>query len=788
MQTSAPDNPEPEPTPPRTPPSPWQRRLRFTARVSLAGALLATVAGVVYLTALVRTTPGVYDLRQATSARPSVLLSADGETLATFSRGPVQRVTVDEVSPHLISALLATEDRRFHEHAGVDLKRSLAALYFTLTGRLQGGSTLTQQLARNLFPEEIGRSRSLHRKLKELVTALRMEQHYSKNEILEAYLNTAPFLFNAVGVEMAARTYWGKSAAELDEVESATLVGMLKGPRYYNPVLNPERARERRNLVLAQMHARGAFDATQLRRLTAHPLRVSLTRSADAPALAPHFSAHARRWLLAWAESSGHDLYTDGLVIESTLVMDLQRAAERSVARQAEALQQIANVEWSQPTLASTSLGNAKLPRRTEPFAYFWKRRPDLLAAAMRETPEFRRAVEQGLSEAEALRRLASDADWLARVKAQKTRLEAGFVAMDPATGEVKAWVGSRDFRVDQFDHVARAARQPGSTFKPFVYGAALESGFRPQRSYLDQVVEIRAGDGSVWKPTDMSGPSGEAMSLRDGLVHSRNTIAAQVMQEVGVERVVAFAQAAGVNQSRLDPVPSLALGTSPVTLLEMVNAYATIAHEGVRREPIVVKRIRDREGRVIAEFGSSPRRAMSPDSAVTLVDMLRGVVTQGTGTMVRTRFGIAADIAGKTGTTQNNTDGWFILMHPQLVAGAWVGFNDSRVTMRSDYWGQGGHNAILLVGDFFRDAIRRGAVDTHARFAPPQSPQAVMASWGVVADEREGASIARLEVLPQPEPADTLASDEPPKTSQELDRVIQNLGRSTWSSSVVSQ
>lgn len=773
--------------PPPSGKAPRARRWRH-ARIALwsgvAGAVLATVAGAAYITHLVRHTPDVQDLRQVTSARPSVLLSADGELLATFSRGPTQRVTVDEVSPHLIDALLATEDHRFHDHGGVDYKRLVAALYNTATGRTQGGSTLTQQLARNLFPEEIGRSRSLHRKLKELVTALRLEAHYSKQQILEAYLNTAPFLFNAVGVEMAARTYWNKPAAELNELESATLVGMLKGPRYYNPVLNPDRARERRNLVLAQMHKRGTLQPERFRELAAQPLRVSLNRHADAPGPAPHFSGHARKWLLAWAESTGHDLHADGLVIESTLEMDLQRAAEQAVARQTEALQQIANVEWSQPELMETSLGGARLPRRAEAFGHFWRQRPELLAAAVRETPEFRRAVDGGESEARALQQLLADKEWLATVKARKTRLEAGFIAMDPTSGEVKAWVGSRDFKHDQYDHVAQAARQPGSTFKPFVYGAALEGGIRPQRAYLDQAVEIRSVDGSVWKPTDMTAPSGMALTLRDGLVHSRNIITAQVMQDVGIDRVVSLARASGVSQSRLDPVPSLALGTSPVTLLEMVNAYATIAHEGVKREPLVIKRIRDREGRVIAEFGSSPRRAMSPETAATLVDMMRGVVTQGTGTMVRTRFGITqADVAGKTGTTQNNTDGWFILMHPHLVAGAWVGFNDSRVTMRSDYWGQGGHNAILLVGDFFRGALREGLVDARARFASPQTPQAVMASWPAVG-EREGASIARLEVEPGEPAAATPHEDAPPKSSQELDQLIQTIGRrESWSS-----
>jgi penicillin-binding protein 1A len=757
----------------------WRRALRMVGIVGFAGGMLGLAALTAYLVVLVRDAPDAQDLQQATSSRPSVLLSADGEPLTSFSRGTLQRVTVEQVSPHLVNALLATEDRRFHEHHGVDPLRLGAAAWSTLTGRVQGGSTITQQLARNLFPEEIGRSRSLHRKLKELVTALRIERHFSKQQILEAYLNTAPFLFNAVGVEMAARTYFGKPAAALDVLESATLVGMLKGPRYYNPVLNPERARQRRNLVLSQMELRGALPQGESRRLAAQALRVSLTRHTDPLGPAPHFALQARKWLLAWAETHGHDLYADGLVIESTLDLSLQAAAERAVDEQAQALQQVADLEWSRAELTEVGLGT-RLPRRAEAFGHFWKQRPELLSAALRDTPEFRHAVERGEPESQALRRLAADAELLARAKQAKTRLEAGLVAMDPGTGEVKAWVGSRDFNLDQYDHVAQATRQPGSTFKPFVYGAALELGMRPQQAYLDQAVEIRSTDGSLWRPTDMSGPSGQPMTLRDGLVQSRNTITAQVMQDVGIQRVVALAQAAGVDQSRLDPVPSLALGTSPVTLLEMVNGYATIASAGVRREPVFIKRIRDREGRVLAEFGASPRRAMSADSALMLVDMLRGVVRQGTGTAVRTRFGIQADVAGKTGTTQNNTDGWFILMHPGLVAGAWVGFNDSRVTLRSSYWGQGGHNAILLVGQFFRDVLKQGELDARARFPEPPSPGAVMASWSPVTDKREGASIARLEVVPGAEPAE---EDAPPKTSQELDQMIQNLGRKEmWS------
>jgi penicillin-binding protein 1A len=274
---------------------------------------------------------------------------------------------------------------------------------------------------------------------------------------------------------------------------------------------------------------------------------------------------------------------------------------------------------------------------------------------------------------------------------------------------------------------------------------------------------------GTVWRPTDMSGATGAPMTIRDGLALSKNTITAQVMQEVGIPRVVALAKSLGVDQSPLEAVPSLALGTSPVTLLEMVNAYASIAQVGSVHKPVFVKRIKDRTGRVIAEFGEAPRRGMSPEAATDLIDMMRGVVARGTGTQVRTRFGVTGDLAGKTGTTQKNTDGWFILMHPELVAGAWVGFNDARVTLRSSWWGQGGHNAVRLVGDFFRDAQKKGLVDPKASFPPPRVPVPAFdpaASAPEGANEGEGGSL---------DPANS--ADQPPKTAEELGQALSNMG-----------
>ncbi|MEW6706894.1 MAG: transglycosylase domain-containing protein [Pseudomonadota bacterium] len=760
---SAPSNaPSPRPAGTRARRWPWY---------ALAGGLALAAGAAVYLAAVLRSTPSIEDLRQVQAARPSVLLSADGQTLATFRRRQQEPVPLEQVSPHVVNALLATEDRRFFEHRGLDFRRLLAAAWHTLNGDTQGGSTLTQQLARNLFPEEIGRSRNLHRKLKEMVTALRIERVYTKRQILSHYLNSTPFLYNAVGIEMAARTYFDKPAAALDAAEAATLVGMLKGTHHYNPALFPERARKRRDLVLQQMADTGALDAAQAAQLRARPLKVTLNRQEDELGSAPHFAAHARRWLLDWAEAHDLDLYSDGLVVETTLDSRLQRLAVQAVQQQAQVLQRVADREWQ---------------------------RVPLPAAVLRETEPYKQARAAGATDAQALKRLAADKAAMAALRKAKIRLEAGFLAMDPATGEVKAWVGSRDFDQGQFDHVAQAQRQPGSTFKPIVYAAAMEAGIGPDRAYLDGPVEVRLDERTVWRPSDMSGFTGAMMSLRDGLVYSKNTITAQVSQQVGVPRIVSLAQAMGIDRSTLDPVPSIALGTSPVTLLEMVNAYCTIAAEGTRHKPLFIRRITSREGRVLAEFAPERSRALSPDTAADLIDMMRGVVHHGTGTMIKSRFSIAADVGGKTGTTQHNTDGWFILMHPGLVAGAWVGFDDQRITMRSDYWGQGGHNAVLLVGDFFRDALKARLLDTKAAFPPPRHPPPIVTTYlpedeigdhyGAIEDIVPGPQAPPVEasvpversssggVVVIGDPAGVQAMREsqgPPKTADELERAL---------------
>jgi penicillin-binding protein 1A len=681
----------------------WQRVRRPSWRG--VGWTVAAVPALMllYVLILIPFTPGIGDIRKAKVEQPAQVYSADGKLLAEFKPSNRVWVKLSDISPHVVDALVSTEDHRFYEHHGLDWRRTASAALHTFSGDRQGGSTITQQLARNLYPDEIGRAPTLTRKLKEAITAFKIEAVYTKDEILETYLNTVPFLYNAYGIEMASRTYFDKSAADLTVLESATLTGMLKGNSYYNPVLNPDRALERRNIVLAQMVKYGKLTPAAFDSLQKRPLRVDFERQTEPPGPAPHFSQQLRKWLIGWADRNDYNIYSDGLVVRTTIDARLQAMATQALAWQGNQLQSIANNAWD--TRAACA-GHK-----------------DVVNAFVRETPEYRAAKDTGLTDEAALERVSSDRAFMQKLCDDKTRVQAAFIAMDPRNGEIKAWVGSRDFGDDPFDHVQQARRQPGSTFKPFVYGAAFEGGAKPDDTLIDQPVEIPLAGGEIWRPTDETPPSGKPVTLRDALAFSRNRITAQLMQNVGPAKVARLARQMGVRDSRLDAVPSLALGTSPVTLKEMVSAYSTIADRGAYIAPMMVTRIEDRNGNVLAEFRpAAPEQALPVASAQTLVETMRAVIDKGTGSAIRSRFGIRADVAGKTGTTQDNADGWFILMHPQLVAGAWVGFNDSRVTLRSDYWGQGAHSALPIVGDFFQRALRARLVDARVRFA--EEPQ----------------------------------------------------------------
>ena len=730
---------QPQETRASTEPKPFVEKLlnklRHPTRKDILWGLAALpMLAVLYVLVLIPFTPSISDIKKAHIVQPARIMTADGKELGMFKRANRVWVKLHDISPSVVHALIDTEDRRFYEHHGLDFTRTAGAALNTFAGDRQGGSTITQQLARNLYPDEIGRAPTITRKIKEAITALKIEAVYSKDEILETYLNTVPFLYNAYGIEMAARTYFDKPASQLTVLESATLVGMLKGTAYYNPVMNPERAEQRRNTVMAQMVKRGDLKESEFNRLKDHPLKVNFEMQDEPTGPAPHFMQQLRKWLINWADENDYDIYADGLVVYTTIDSRLQTWATQAVTRQGNQLQALANNAWS-------GKANGWSPAVK-----------DLVKAFVRESAEFKTALAKGESDEEALKRLLADGDFMKKLREQKTMVQAGFMALDPQSGEIRAWVGSRDFEQDKFDHVQQARRQPGSTFKPFVYGAAFLQGAKPEDTFIDEVPSIPLPGGKVWRPTDGGTPSGEPMTLRSGLVYSKNTITAQVMQQVGPAKVANLARDMGVKQSKLDEVLSLALGTSPVTLYEMVTSYGTMANGGYYIEPRFVTRIEDRHGNVLAEFVMpKPKSALPTDTDRTLVDVMRGVVDRGTGAAIRSRFGLRGDLAGKTGTTQDNTDGWFILMHGQLVAGAWVGFNDNRVTLRSDYWGQGAHSALPIVGDFFSQVQRNRMFDPNAKLAQPnaalgeigQAPEAPASAPSAADDAASAASAA---------------------------------------------
>ena len=500
----------------------WPQRLKRGLQWTGVAATGAAAAAAVYICVLVYSTPDVDELRRAQSVRASVILSSDGEVIGRFSNVYQAPVTLKDVPKDLVNALIATEDRRFYEHNGIDPARIVGSAWGILNGRMQGGSTITQQLSRNLFPQEIGNEKSLNRKLREAITALRLERHSSKAQILESYLNSAPFLYNVRGIEMASRTYFDKPASQLDTAQCATLVGMLKGSQRYNPVRNPERARDRRNLVMSQMVRRGDLTAARYEQLRQQPLVLAFKRPEDGDiGQARHFVARVREQLVEWADAHDVDLDTDGLVIRTTLDAKLQRIAQDAVVQQVGLLQRLAGEEWADARMRAARIKPSAEPAKGAgaPFAQFWREHPVMLPEMARDTPEFRLARQGGQTDAQALATVLADTATMDKLRDEKTRLSAGFVAIDPATGAVRAWVGSPDFAREQFDHVAQAKRQPGSTFKPFVYGAAMQRGISTEHRYLDGAIDIALADGGVWQPTDGSGPSGEMMTMREGLV-----------------------------------------------------------------------------------------------------------------------------------------------------------------------------------------------------------------------------------------------------------------------------
>ena len=689
------------------------QRLKDPDTRLVTSALLLACVGLIVMgigwILILRDLPSNVEINRSRFAESSVVLSADGEELTRYADRNRTWVPLDSISQHVVDALIAVEDHRFYEHSGIDHRRIFGAVFKTVSGDVQGGSTITMQFARNAFPT-LANDGPIARKIKEWILALKLEGRHSKDEILEMYLNTVPFMYNAFGIEAGARTYFQKSAIDLDVDEAATLVGMLKGTVYYNPVRNPERSHERRNIVLSQMIRHGYLDRDDYEAIRDEETELNFRRMTRGDDVAPYFAEYLRLWLDEWAEDNGYNLYTDGLRIHTTLDAELQAAAEEAVQRIGADLQAVADVEWSSSSIPyrSTNASSFRgVAENVDAFAYFWEAHPQLSDYLLRRTPRYRSLSQSGLGEEEALDSLRQNQAYVDSVHTVYQTLQASLVAIDPRTGEVKAWVGGRDFNRSQFDNVAQSRRQPGSTFKPFVFGAALDRGYRSTHLVRDEAFEfVDPQTGRRWAPRNVGGISGREMTLEDALALSMNTVAARLTVEVGPERVADMARRAGIT-SDLDVVPSLGLGTSEVSLLELTSGYASIASMGRYHEPTFVLHIEDVNGRVVARFERTSRQAMSPSIAYELIDMMRSVLDYGTGIRMRTAYGASGEFAGKTGTSQDGADGWFMFMHPNLVVGAWVGFPTSAITFRGNYWGQGSRTALPIVGAFFQNARR---------------------------------------------------------------------------------
>ena len=654
--------------------------------------------------------PSLQELENPELQLATVAFMADGSELARYAHQNRSFVTYDDISPNVINALVSTEDHRFYNHWGIDLFRFFVSAVKSAMGDTQGGSTITMQLARNLYNEEIGRAQTISRKLREMLTAVRLERRYTKREIQEMYLNTVEFGNNAFGIETAARTFFNKKSSELDTLEAATLVGMQKAITRYNPLRNPDLSRQRRNVVLMQMVKHGFLTEEYYHSVKEEAIVTDFNPNEITSGPAPYFAEYVRNWLNEWGDQTGHNIYDDGLFVYTTLDPDLQAKAHLAVQRNMELLQTVVDYEWSRPRAGqypySTNPDDYVELDEYTPFSEFWQFRGDtLLPDFIRESSDYRSLTESGLSREQAIDSLKHSEDFLERLRQEKQRLEAGLVSIDPRNGFIRAWVGGRDLARDWYDHVGKARRQPGSTFKPFVYMVALDSGISPEYTLQDTTFLWQDALGNEWSPTNSEGGmSGLMLTLREGLRRSLNTITGRLVLEVGAENVAFYANQLGI-ESPLNPVPSLALGTSNVTLLELTMAYSTLANSGLKHSPTFVTRIEDAMGNVLYEATPQPEEALNEQTALKMIDMMREVVNGGTGIRIRSQYGLGMeyDFAGKTGTTQNSADGWFMLMHPELVTGAWVGFNDQRMTFRTNWWGQGAHNALFLVGDYLK-------------------------------------------------------------------------------------
>ncbi|MBK1440188.1 transglycosylase domain-containing protein [Parapedobacter sp. ISTM3] len=642
--------------------------------------------------------PTFRDLENPKSNLASEVISDDGVVLGTYFVQNRSNVRYDELSPHLIQALIATEDKRFYRHSGIDYRRTFTIIFYNLVGNRQGASTITQQLALNLFSE--GRARStgkrIIQKFQEWITAVRLERNYTKEEIITMYFNTVDFgAYNTYGIKSAARTYFNTTPDKLNVQQAALLVGMLKGPGIYSPVRYPQNAIRRRNVVIDNMRKEGFLTREEATRLKSEPLITDMRISNYGEGLAPYFRAVLKREIqrefnemsITKADGTPWDLDRDGLKIYTTINSKMQLYAEEAQQEWMKTIQANFDRQW----------------RNRDPFQ---GDKAKLLETGMRRSDRYRVLKQAGKSDEEIKKDFNTPVPmtiftWegnrdttmtpMDSIRYNKLILRNAFMSMEPQTGYVRAWVGGINFEHYKYDQVKMGTRQVGSTAKPFTYAVAIDNGFSP--CFQVPNVPLTIGTGQyAWTPRGES--VGSPITLRGALAHSQNFATAYMINEVGARPVATLTKRMGIT-SEVPEYPSIALGAYEASVYDMVGAYSSFVNQGVWVEPTYILRIEDKNGMPIYEKAPRVTKVLNSESAYIMVDMLKSVVDDGSGRRLRFRYNFTNPIGGKTGTTNDNADAWFIGITPELVSGVWTGAEDRGISFYSMTEGQGAQAAL---------------------------------------------------------------------------------------------
>jgi len=686
--------------------------------------------------------PSLSSISNPNQSVASVIYSADGKAIGKYFRENRTPVEYEEISPILIKTLIATEDERFYEHFGIDFQGLFAAVKDMTQGRARGASTITQQLVKNMFKVRSQYSRGvlgqlpglrlLIAKSKEWITAVKIEMFYDKKEILTMYLNTVDFGSNAYGIKTACKTYFKISPKDLTIEQSATLVGLLKATTTYNPRVNPKNSLKRRNVVLENMKSQGIITAAQLDSIKKIPIKLNYNVESNYDGEALYFREAVARSLEKWCKENEIDLYSDGLKIYTTLDTRMQKYAEEAVDKQMRVVQQNFNNHWGKENPWRDEnhqeiVGFVEdIAKKTQLYKYLvqkYKNQADSVNYYMNEPRRLK--VFDYKSGVKDTTFSAMDS-----IRYMERFMHTGFVAMEPQTGFVKAWVGDINFETWKYDKVL-SKRQPGSTFKLFVYATAIEKGMSPCDTRPDNYISwdvMDKGEMVKWVPRNANGEyTGENLSLKAAFARSINTIAVKLTQEVGVEEVVKTAHAMGI-KTPLNKIPSVGLGSSDVSLLELVNSYCTVVNDGKTHDPVLVTRIEDHDGNLLYQHKQVDKQAISYETAFLMTQLLRAGLTEYNATSQNLWtydiFRQNTEFGGKTGTSSNHSDAWFVGVSPNLVGGAWVGGEHRSIHFRTGKLGEGSKTALPIFGLFMEKVLADNNLEKYrAKFPKPTKP-----------------------------------------------------------------